>query len=87
MKKKAEKSKQEKRDRNTSGMDIFDRECVVCGKYICVLSPLEWVYKVADGGKQKYCCSWSCMNKYRDSMPQPSRRKQAMIIRKVGKCS
>ena len=44
--------------------DTHEKKCIVCGKWIYVEYPDEYVYKY--GGKKssaRFCCSWSCYRK------------------------
>lgn len=47
-------------------------KCTICGKN--VLPTPQWVYKIFDGKKTNYYCSWSCYKKGKYENKRMSKR-------------
>lgn len=47
-----------------------ERKCPVCGKMF-ILNDEGWAYKRIQGHKQKYFCSWHCLQAFIQSRPIP----------------
>lgn len=47
--------------RNYASEYFFERKCAMCGKIICMSEPEKWAYKIKNGQKTHYFCSWHCL--------------------------